>query len=164
MFVIFFIEKYIANVYIFQDRVVARYEAETAVVREDASSSQSVDATQIYLDEVGGVKKKRVYGLGSMGSVCLRYQVSSSSINMPSTSQPVQESQTQAQENSRIQALEKEMSVMREQMMQQQREHLQTVQSLTTAFHAQILELIKGLPIPPAITPESNIPSTEGSH
>ena len=85
-------EKYITNVYIFQDRVVARYEAKTVVVREDVSSSQSVDATQIYLDEVGGVKKKRVYGLASMGSVCLRSQASSSSINMPSTSQPVQES------------------------------------------------------------------------
>ena len=159
-----FIEKYITNVYIFQDRVVARYEAETAAVRDDASSSQSVDATQIYLDEVGGVKKKRIYDLGSMGSVCLRSQASSSSINMPSISQPVQESQTQAQEDSRIQALEKEMSVMREQMMQQQREHLQTVQSLTTAFHAQISELIRGLPIPPAIAPESDVPSTEGSH
>ena len=99
-----------------------------------------------------------------MGSVCLRSQTSSSSINMPSTSQPVQESQTQAQEDSRIQALEKEMSVMREQMMQQQREHLQTVQSLTTAFHAQISELIRGLPIPPIIALESDIPSTEGSH
>ena len=40
---------------------------------------------------------------------------------------------------------------MREQMMQQQREHLQTVQSLTTAFHTQISELIRGLPIPPVI-------------
>ena len=159
-----FIEKYITNVYIFQDRVVARYETETAAVRNDASSSQSVDATQIYLDEVGGVKKKRVYGLGSMGYVCLRSQASSSSIKMPSTSQPVQESQTQAQEDSQIQVLEKEMSVMREQMMQQQREHLQTVQSLTTAFHTQISELIRGLPIPPAIAPESDVPSTEGSH
>ena len=93
-------EKYITNVYIFQDRVVAWYEAKTAAVREDASSSQLVDATQIYLDEVGEVKKKRVHGLGSMGSVCLRSQESSSSINMPSTSQPVQESQTQAQEDS----------------------------------------------------------------
>ena len=138
-----FIEKYIINVYIFQDRVVARYEAKTVVVREDASSSQSVDATQIYLDEVGGVKKKRIYGHGSMRSICLRSQSSSSSINMPSTSQSVQESQTQAQKDSRIQALEKEMSVMREQMMQQQMEHLQTVQSLTTAFHAQISELLK---------------------
>ena len=62
------------------------------------------------------------------------------------------------------QALEKEMSVMREQMMQQQRKHLQTVQSLTTAFHAQILELIRGLPIPLAIALESDVPSTEGSH
>ena len=94
------------------------------------SASQSVDATQIYLDEVGRVKKKRVSGLGSMGSVCLRSQASSSSINMPSTSQPVQESQTQAQEDSRIQALEKEMSVMLEQMMQQQRKH-----STTEASH-----------------------------
>ena len=94
------------------NRVVARHEAKTAVVREDASSSQSVDATQIYLNEVGRVKKKRVYGLGSIGSVCLRSQASSSSINMPSTSQPIQESHTQAQEDSRIQALEKEMSVM----------------------------------------------------
>ena len=159
-----FIEKYITNVYIFQDRVVARYKAETAAIRDDASLSQSIDATQIYLDEVGGVKKKRVYGLGSMGSVCLRSQASSSSINMPSTSLPVQESQTHAQEDSRIQALEKEMSVMREQMMLQQREHLQTVQSLTTAFHAQISELIRGLLISPAIAPESDVPSTEGSH
>ena len=151
--IVFFIEKYITNVYIFQNRVVARYEAETAAVREDASSSQSVDATQIYLDEVGGVKEKLVYGLGSMGSVCLRSQTSSSSINMPSTSQPVQESQTQAQEDSRIQTLKKAMSVMHEQMMQQQREHLQTVQSLTTTFHAHISELIMGLPIPPAIAP-----------
>ena len=118
----------------------------------------------MHLDEVGGVKKKRVYGLGSMRSVCLRSQASSNSVNMPSTSQPVQESQTQTQEDSRIQALEKEMSVMREKMMQQQREHLQTVQSLTTAFHAQISELIKGLPIPPAIAPKSDVLSTEGSH
>ena len=159
-----FIQKYITNVYIFQDSVVARYEAETAVVRDDASSSQSVDATQIYLDEVGGVKKKRVYGLGSMGSVYLRSQASSSSINMPSTSQPVQESQTQAQEDSQIQDLEMEMSVMCEQMMQQQREHLQTVQSLTTAFHAQISELIRGLPIQPTIAPKLDVPSIEGSH
>ena len=93
-------EKYITNFYIFQNRVVARYEAETAAVREDGSSSQSVDATQIYLDEVGGVKKKLVYGLGSMGSVCLRSQASSSSINKPSTSQLVQESQTRAHEDS----------------------------------------------------------------
>ena len=56
------------------------------------------------------------------------------------------------------------MSVMCEKMMQQQREHLQTVQSLITAFHAQILELIRGLPIPPAIAPESDVPSTERSH
>ena len=118
--------------------MVARYEAETAAVREDASSSQSVDATQIYLDEVRGVKNKRVYGLRSMGSVCLQYQASSSYINMPSTSQLVQESLTQAQEDSRIQALEKEMSVMREQIMQQQMEHLQIVKSLATSFHAHI--------------------------
>ena len=118
----------------------------------------------MHLDEVGGVKKKRVYGLGSMGSVCLRSQASSNSVNMPSTNQPVQESQTHTQEDSRIQALEKEMSVMCEQMMQQQREHLQTVQSLTTAFHALISELIRGLPIPPAIARELYVPSTEGSH
>ena len=31
---------------------------ETATVRDDASSFQSVDVTQIYLDEVGGVNKK----------------------------------------------------------------------------------------------------------
>ena len=67
-----FTEKYITNVYIFQDHVVVRYEAEIVAVREDASSSQSVDAAQIYLDEVRGVKKKRVYGLGSMGSLYLR--------------------------------------------------------------------------------------------
>ena len=54
-----------------------------------------------------------------MRSLCLRSQVSSSSINMPSISQLVQESQTNAQEDSRIEALEKEISVMREQMMQQ---------------------------------------------
>ena len=53
---------------------------------------------------------------------------------------------------------------MREQMMQQKREHLQTVQILTTTFHAQISKLIRGLPIPPAIAPESGVPSTEGSH
>ena len=56
------------------------------------------------------------------------------------------------------------MSVMREQMMQQQREHLQTVQSVTTVFHAQISELIRVLPIPPAIAPESDVPYTERSH
>ena len=50
---------------------------------------------------------------------------------------------------------------MREQMMQQQREHLQIVQSLTTTFHAQISELIRGLPIPQVIALESDIPSTE---
>ena len=82
-------KNYITNIYIFQDRVVARYEVETEAVREDASSAQSVDATQIYLDEVGRVKKKQVYDLGSMGSLCLRSQASSSSINIPSTSQPV---------------------------------------------------------------------------
>ena len=53
---------------------------------------------------------------------------------------------------------------MREQLIQQQREHLQTVQSLTTAFHAQISELIRGLPIPPVIALELDVPSTEGSH
>ena len=53
---------------------------------------------------------------------------------------------------------------MREQMMQQQREHLQTVQSLNTTFHAQISELIRGLPISPAIALESDVPSTEGSY
>ena len=53
---------------------------------------------------------------------------------------------------------------MREQMMQQQRGHLQTVQSLTTAFHAQISKLIRVLPIPPAITLKSDVPSIEGSH
>ena len=37
----------------FKNRIVARYEAETAAAREDASSSQAVVATQINLDEVG---------------------------------------------------------------------------------------------------------------
>ena len=59
---------YIANVYMFQNCVVARYEAKTVAAREDASSSQAVDATQIYLDEVWGVKKKLVCGLGSIGT------------------------------------------------------------------------------------------------
>ena len=85
-FACIFCLQYITNVYIFQDRVVARYEAETATIREDAYLSQSIDVTQIYLDEVGGVKKKQVYGLGSMRSVCLRSQASCSSINMPLTS------------------------------------------------------------------------------
>ena len=55
------------------------------------------------------------------------------------------------------------MSMIREQMMQQLMDHLQTVQSLTTTFHAQILELIKSLPIPPAIAPQSYVPSTDHS-
>ena len=46
---------------------------------------------------------------------------------MASTSQLVQESHTKVQEDSRIEALEKEMSVTHEQMMQQQMEHLQTM-------------------------------------
>ena len=159
-----FIEKYITNVYIFQDRVVARYEAETAFVREDASSSQLVDATKIYLDEVGGVKKKRVYGLGSRDlyaydlrhhpvlSICL--QLVNQFKNLRHRHKKIVESRL----------WKKEMSVMREEMMQQQREHLQTVQSLTTAFHAQISELIRGLPILPVIASESDVPYTEGSH
>ena len=59
-----------------------------------------------------------------MGSLCQQSHVSSSSINMASTSQPVQDSQTQEQGNGRIEVFENEMSVMREQMMQQQEEHL----------------------------------------
>ena len=47
----------------FQNRVVARYEADTLATREDESSSQVADATQIYLDEVGGVKKKQYMAL-----------------------------------------------------------------------------------------------------
>ena len=76
----------------FQNRVVEKNEAKTPATREDASSSQVTDATQIYLDEVGGVKKKLVYGLRSMRSLCLWSHVSSNSINMPSTSQPIQDS------------------------------------------------------------------------
>ena len=53
---------------------------------------------------------------------------------------------------------------MHEQMMQQQKKHLQTMQSLTTAFHAQILVLIKGLHIPLPIAPQSDIPSTNHSY
>ena len=70
----------------FHNLVVGRSEAETVATREDASSSQTVDATQIYLDGVRGVKKKLLYGLGLMRSLCLWSHVSSSSINMPSTS------------------------------------------------------------------------------
>ena len=81
----------------FQNRVVVRYEAETATAREDASLSQAIDATQIYLDKVGEVKKKLVYGLGSMRSLSLRSHLSTSFINIPSASKPVQDSQTQAQ-------------------------------------------------------------------
>ena len=54
--------------------------------------------------------------------------------------------------------------MIREQIMQQLREHLQSVQSLTTAFHAQVSELIKGLLIPPAIASKSDVHSTEESH
>ena len=78
----------------FQNHIIARYEAETATAKDDASSSQAINATQIYLDEVRGIKKKLVYGLGSMGSLSLQSHVSSSSINMPSTSQSVQDTQT----------------------------------------------------------------------
>ena len=85
-------KKYIANVYMFQNHLVARYETEIVASREDASSSQAVDVPQIYIDEVGEVKKKLVYGLGSMGSLCLWSHVSSNSINIPSTSQSVQDS------------------------------------------------------------------------
>ena len=52
---------------------------------------------------------------------------------------------------------------MREKMMQQKRENLQTVQSLTTSFYAQISELMRGLPISPAIAPESDVPSIDHS-
>ena len=103
----------------FQNCVVEIYEAKTIAVRENASSSQVVDATQIYLDEIRRVKKKLVYDLGSMRSLYLRSHVSSSSINMPSTSHPTQDFQTHAQGDGRIEALEKEMSVICEQMMQQ---------------------------------------------
>ena len=48
----------------FLNCVVERYEAEIAAAREDAFSSQAVDATQIYLDKVGGVKKKLIYDIG----------------------------------------------------------------------------------------------------
>ena len=70
----------------FHNRVVSRYEVETTTIREDAYSSQAIDATEIYLDKVGGVKKKLIYDLESMRSLCLRSHVSSSSINMSSTS------------------------------------------------------------------------------
>ena len=50
--------------------------------------------------------------LGSMGSLCLQSHISSSSINIPSTSQPIQDSQTHTQGNSRIKTLENDMSVM----------------------------------------------------
>ena len=73
----------------FHNRIVARYEAETAATRDDASSSQVVDATQIYLNQFGGVKKKLVYDLRSTESLCLRSHVSSNFINMPSTNQLV---------------------------------------------------------------------------
>ena len=52
---------------------------------------------------------------------------------------------------------------MHEQMMQQQREHLQTMQSLTTTFHAQISELIRDLPIQPPISPQLDVSSTNHS-
>ena len=48
-------EKYIINVYMFQNHVITRYEAETATAKDDASSSQAINATQIYLDEVRGI-------------------------------------------------------------------------------------------------------------
>ena len=43
------LEKYIVNVHMFQNRIVARYKVETTAAKDDASSSQIVDATQIYL-------------------------------------------------------------------------------------------------------------------
>ena len=49
------------------------------------------------------------------------------------------------------------MSVMCEQMMQQQGEHLQIMQGLTIAFYAHISNLIKGLTIPPTIAPQLDV-------
>ena len=98
-------EKYVVNVYMFHNRVVARYEVETATIREDAYSSQAIDATKIYLDKVGGVKKKLVYDLESMRSLCLQLVSQFRTLKH------------RHKGDDQIEALEKEMSVMREQMM-----------------------------------------------
>ncbi|KAH0693155.1 hypothetical protein KY285_020252 [Solanum tuberosum] len=140
------------------DAVISKITSASQLV-DESGESPTVDFSKIYMDEVGGVKKACIYGLGSQA---IFYEnVGSSSA---STSQP-QDCSFDARVKEYVQEMKEEMKhEMREEMREELREEMKTEMQLEMQEQVdKILQerlpiLIAGLPKPPAGTPPTGTP------
>ncbi|KDP42436.1 hypothetical protein JCGZ_00233 [Jatropha curcas] len=117
----------------------------------------SVDVAQIYLQEVGGVKKRQVYGLGSQASVLFGRSSASSSF-----------ATSRLQNNnidSRIQEMEQRMKELEMRHQQQQEELQQQVQQqVAKLLRSHLVAMAGGLPAPPTLPSQHPRPQSSGAH
>ncbi|KAH0730236.1 hypothetical protein KY289_001424 [Solanum tuberosum] len=122
-------------------------------LEDESGESPTVEFSKIYMDEVGGVKKACIYGLGSQA---VFYQnIGSSSA---STTQP-QDCSFDARVKEYVQEIKEEMKQeMREEIRHELREEmknemqLEMQEQVDKILHERLPILIAGLPKPPQYT------------
>ncbi|KAH0652649.1 hypothetical protein KY289_030327 [Solanum tuberosum] len=140
------------------DAVMSKITSASQLV-DESGESPTVDFSKIYMDEVGGVKKACIYGLGSQA--VFYENVASSSA---STSQP-QDCSFDARVKEYVQEMKEEMKhEMREKMREELREEMKNEMQLEMQEQVdKILQerlpiLIVGLPKPPPGTLPAGTP------
>ena len=96
-----------------QDRISARLEVESQP-QEGDDTPRAVDPAKIYFEEVGGLKKQRVYGLGSQAS---SLYFASQSCSSSATSHP-----PTCTHDAQIVPIQRQMREMEQRLQQQQLE------------------------------------------
>ena len=130
---------------------------------DESGESPTVDFSKIYMDEVGGVKKACIYGLGSQA--VFYENIGSSSA---STTQP-QDCSFDARVKEYVQEMKEEMKhEMREEMREEIRHELheemkhemqlEMQEQVDKILQERLPILIAGLPKPPAGTPPTGTP------
>ncbi|KAG5571406.1 hypothetical protein H5410_061172 [Solanum commersonii] len=146
------------------DAVMSKITSASHLV-DESSNSPTIDFSNIYMDEVGGVKKACIYGLGSQ--VVFYENIGSSSA---STSQP-QDCSFDARVKEYVQEMKEEMKhQMREEMGEELCEEIKNEMQLEMQEQVdKILQerlpiLIAGLPKPPLDTLPAGTPPTGTPH
>ncbi|KAH0725588.1 hypothetical protein KY284_001453 [Solanum tuberosum] len=143
-----------------EDAVMSKITSVSHLV-DESGESLTVDFSKIYMDEVDGVKKACIYGLGSQ--VVFYENVGSSST---STSQP-QDCSFDARVKEYVQEMKEEMKrEMREELREEMKNEMQLEmqEQVDKILQERLPILIAGLPKPPPGTLPASTPPTGTPH
>ena len=134
-------------------------------LEDESGESPIVDFSKIYMDEVGGVKKACIYGLGSQAVFQENFVSSSASTTQPQdcsfdarVKEYVQEIKEEVKHEMRVDMREDIQHELREEMKHEMQ--LQMQEQVDKILQARLPTLIVGLPKPPLSTLPTGTPPT----